>query len=426
MKKIKIASFLFFIALLFSFQIKAQTNVSGGIFANTTWTLANSPYIVTGNIVLFPGFILTIQPGVIVKFSDSTNLEVRQSKIIALGTNVSPIIFTSNAPSPIMGIWDQINLNLATSARFDFCQFYYAKNTLTGFADTVHVTNSFFSLNKTAVNATSNTYFKINGTTFRNNNTAIDWNGGTGFDLDNSIFIKNQTGFMASTKSNIRNCVFDSNYVYGILKTSGDNDTVRDNEIKFNPTGYSTGMSGGGGLTYIHDNVIDDNGIGIYLAPNGAPQVLIQQNCICFNTIYNLKNETNYNVNAADNCWCVKDSVVVDSKIYDAHDNVSYGIINFMPFDTVLCSLLSVPNYELKSFDFEIFPNPASSDLEIFLPVENSVSEIKIYNLIGETEISLATTAQRTKINVASLASGIYVIEVKEGDKISRKKFVRE
>jgi hypothetical protein len=68
---------LFFLALIFTGSAAAQTTVSGGIFSNTTWTAANSPYIVTGNIVLFPGYVLTIQPGVTVKFSDSTNIEIR-------------------------------------------------------------------------------------------------------------------------------------------------------------------------------------------------------------------------------------------------------------------------------------------------------------------------------------------------------------
>jgi len=44
-----------------------QTNVSGGIYTNTTWTLTNSPYIVVDTVVVFPGVTLTIQSGVIVK-----------------------------------------------------------------------------------------------------------------------------------------------------------------------------------------------------------------------------------------------------------------------------------------------------------------------------------------------------------------------
>ena len=39
----------------------AQTNVSGGIFSNTTWSLANSPYIMTGPVVVFPNVTLTIE-----------------------------------------------------------------------------------------------------------------------------------------------------------------------------------------------------------------------------------------------------------------------------------------------------------------------------------------------------------------------------
>ena len=48
----------------------AQTNVSGTISQNTTWTLLpnppnnGSPYIVTGDITINSGVTLTIQPGI--------------------------------------------------------------------------------------------------------------------------------------------------------------------------------------------------------------------------------------------------------------------------------------------------------------------------------------------------------------------------
>ena len=51
-------------------SIYAQTNVSGGIFSNTTWTKANSPYIMTGPVVVFPNVTLTIEPGVVVKIKE--------------------------------------------------------------------------------------------------------------------------------------------------------------------------------------------------------------------------------------------------------------------------------------------------------------------------------------------------------------------
>jgi hypothetical protein len=52
----------------------AQTNFSGGIYSNTTWTKANSPYVLTGSVVVFPGKTLTIQPGVVVQMQSNPNL----------------------------------------------------------------------------------------------------------------------------------------------------------------------------------------------------------------------------------------------------------------------------------------------------------------------------------------------------------------
>src|SRR3954470_16623585 len=52
--------------LLFSILAKSQTNVSGNISGNTTWTKAGSPYTLTGNVGVRTGYTLTIEPGVTV------------------------------------------------------------------------------------------------------------------------------------------------------------------------------------------------------------------------------------------------------------------------------------------------------------------------------------------------------------------------
>jgi len=56
----------------------AATNVSGTISTNTTWTLAGSPYIVTASVHVnsSSGPVLTIEPGVTVKFSNNTGLTI--------------------------------------------------------------------------------------------------------------------------------------------------------------------------------------------------------------------------------------------------------------------------------------------------------------------------------------------------------------
>src|SRR3954468_21714455 len=50
-----------------SILAKSQTNVSGNISGNATWTKFGSPYILTGNIGVRTGYTLTIEPGVTVK-----------------------------------------------------------------------------------------------------------------------------------------------------------------------------------------------------------------------------------------------------------------------------------------------------------------------------------------------------------------------
>lgn len=107
--------------------VKAQTNVSGGIFSNTIWTKANSPYIVTDNLVVFPNVTLTIQAGVTVKLDSNVILEIRQAKLNAVGTPTDSITFTSNSVSPTPGIYVGIYLNGgALNSQFNYCNFKYA------------------------------------------------------------------------------------------------------------------------------------------------------------------------------------------------------------------------------------------------------------------------------------------------------------
>ncbi len=76
--------------------------VTSEITKNVTWTSSESPYIVSGMIVLDKGAVLTIEPGVVVKFNQNAGITVNGS-LVASGTPSSPIYFTSFADDKIGG-----------------------------------------------------------------------------------------------------------------------------------------------------------------------------------------------------------------------------------------------------------------------------------------------------------------------------------
>ena len=79
-------------------------DVSGTITTNSVWTRADSPYLVTNNIVVEEGILLAIQDGVTVRFANGTGFTV-EGTLVARGNESSPITFTSNQTNPREGDW---------------------------------------------------------------------------------------------------------------------------------------------------------------------------------------------------------------------------------------------------------------------------------------------------------------------------------
>src|SRR4051812_15077346 len=95
-------SLLFMLMLTAGANAFSQTTVTGNIYASTTWTATGSPYIIANNIVVFEGATLTIDPGVVVKCSDTVIIDLR-GVLYAVGNSAHRIFFTSNKPSPAAG-----------------------------------------------------------------------------------------------------------------------------------------------------------------------------------------------------------------------------------------------------------------------------------------------------------------------------------
>ena len=464
----------------------AQTNVSGGIFSNTTWTLAGSPYIVVDTTVVFPGVTLTIEPGVLVKFDDDLYLEIRQGTLIANGTITDSITFTSNNPAPTPGIWGKGNdggiyLNGSVpNAFFNFCNISYA---VRGLSSAQHLKNSSFTYNEVGIGNLGNItvdscVFKyhttgpnavgvssISGTTMNHcsisnndmgvytlndavlNNCTFDSNGlafggATGTTYDSEFHYcsisNNQNGLNAHGIGGnlLSHCIINNNTVQGVSlgMATGAPDQVIDCEIKFNGKGVRVG-SGNAALITRCD--IENNTTGIEVSSASAN---IYCNKICNNTSYGLQMNTSANFNADDNYWCTNDSAQIAAAIYDGYDNVNFGLVTFLPTDSTCYQSTGILENTNTPIGFSIFPNPTTGIIQLTLAVRqagistkhNAPLKCEIMNMMGERVFTspLIPLQRRgeaaAQLDVSFLAKGIYLVRVGDGERWENKKLVVE
>ncbi|MEW6104148.1 MAG: right-handed parallel beta-helix repeat-containing protein, partial [bacterium] len=107
--------------------IWAETYVYGTITSNTTWALANSPYVATDTVIVANGVILTIEPEVTVKFATETSL-ICYGTLNAIGNPAGTITFTSSQTTPSAGDWKGIKFSGANAkGTISYCNIGYAK-----------------------------------------------------------------------------------------------------------------------------------------------------------------------------------------------------------------------------------------------------------------------------------------------------------
>ena len=454
-KSMKNKLIILFAGVLLSLStFNAQTNVSGGIYQNTTWTLANSPYQVNGSIVVFPGNTLTVEPGVtiLINNANAQNIYIETRGTLNLvGTDQLPITVRTTTDTTNIG-WqgfictssqggsltaDRFRISNATTPfayeaplslyQYTNCRFSHCGQAVTLGNETI-LNDCQFRGNTTAVYGWS--FFTINNCFFKDNETAINAYS-TAFTMTNSTFLENNLGLTFSAgvfdSMYIADCIFQNNVTALSNPNNGkiQNCSFLDNtigiqgsyvcEIKNNTFNYNELAVNVSALTALTNNEINNNTGGVRISDissaSNAP--IITNNEICGNINFNVDNNTNVNYSLLSNCFCDLDSSGIEQYLLDGYDDITKGLINYQVFDssctTILTTVLKF-NGTAGIEDYEMnyrIENPVLDQLHI--QAETAISDLVLNDLQGK-EIRIQSSGNNV-FDVSSLAKGCYVIQ---------------
>lgn len=457
--------FLFSFCSISSF---AQTNVSGGIYQNTTWSLSGSPYIVNSSIVVFPGKTLTIEPGVEIQINNQNNSNIyieTRGTINCVGTDAQPIKIHALYDTLSTVAWQGFVCTssqggVLNADRIEISNAYFPLSYET-IPTTLSYTNSKFvrcfqavtvgtNLNLSACEFIDNEVgvygwanFNINNCLFKENTTSL-YIYASAFAMSNCSFIDNQIGasFLANAVDSIiiSSCEFFNNGLAINYPNNGrvencefsDNGTAvqaaYDCEIKNNTFFYNILAIEATVDANIHNNQINNNAEGIIISNVTSIQdsPSIYDNEICGNTYYNVNNNTNMNYSLFSNCFCDLDSAQIEAYLIDGYDDITKGLINYQIYDSS-CTLLlgNVVKFgegaglEEAAFEFQ-FENPIHEQLQLI--AQSEVKEMVFQNMSGQTYYFRSST--NNLFDLSQLAPGYYFI-VKLGEQRVSKALVK-
>jgi parallel beta-helix repeat protein len=333
-----------------SMNASGSTSVSGIISVDTTWDLTGSPYIVLGDVTVADGITLTIEPGVQVRFDGYYGIYINGT-LIAIGTEASRIVFTSNYKWPEAGDWLNIYIRSTGYADIRYCDISYGKHNIYvhGSSHNIIANNNIFYGKSMGLYIRSSSNNNVNNNTIFNSGAGIgdalmlssSWNN----TISHNDISNNEVGIVVASSSNNlieNNHVYNNrrdgvilslswnntvanNYIiensrYGILLDSSQNNDVIDNNISMN-------YWGGIHLESSFSNLMNNNEI--YLNHNTALRfVLSSNNAIIRNNVHS---NFGYGINFLTNS---NYNTVIDNNI----SNNTFGI------QLYLSSLASIAN----------------------------------------------------------------------------------
>lgn len=283
-KRLKLFAILLTIVFsVFNFASKSSvivnaTYVEGSITRDTIWTLVDSPFVVSNDVMVYPNATLTIEPGVEVKFGGFFSLII-SGRLYANGADKT-ITFTSNREQPGAGDWNAIKFNGTEKSTLIGCFISHAK-------DGIFIENGNVKIEDSTISLCSQNGIKATDSKLTVQNAIIMENGGNGICVagDGRVTIQRNT------------IIANGN---GILltgnETSGVN--IRQNRISANKqNGIRIDASNHYGVIIVNNN-ISSNDRGFYISSQTS--TYITKNSISYNNIGMFYDKGSHTVNYTD------------------------------------------------------------------------------------------------------------------------------
>jgi len=258
-------------SLCLPFRIQIQqvraTYAWGPIVKDTVWTLVDSPFVISGDVVIYPGATLTIEPAVEVRFGGNFSIIV-EGALIASSAGAANVKFTSNALNPAPGDWGTILLSDTNSfASLSNCTIEYATNGIMMETGSLTIKDSDVKSNSENGIAVANGTASVDNNIFENNTeSGIYIEGNNQALIRNNNFTLNADGIMLAgnlnPNANIQQNLFFNNTHSGISLEADpiSNTLIAENTFSGNNYGLQVSTNAS---TNIANNYILNNNVGI-------------------------------------------------------------------------------------------------------------------------------------------------------------------